>query len=91
MPISVFRFDPWSNHAQSVTPRSWQCPILRGASVSDPNHIQYYVMRERTSRERAETAIDPEIRRIHLEFAARYAAIVEASQPTPRPLLHVVR
>lgn len=41
--------------------------------MTDQNDPEYYAARERQARELAAAATDPQIKRIHLDMAERYA------------------
>ena len=45
--------------------------------MTDENDPEYYATRERQSRELAESAIEPQIKAIHLQMAERYAKLRE--------------
>ena len=59
--------------------------------MSDLNTPDYYRQRERQERALAASAFNPAIGKIHLDLAARYAALlVEANDARPRPVLGIV-
>ena len=57
--------------------------------MADENSAEYYLKREEQERALATTAIDPSIRKIHLEMAVRYAKLANSHERT-RPKLLIV-
>lgn len=54
--------------------------------MAGDNDLEYYVARERQSRELADSATDPSIKKIHLDMAERYASM-QANPDPARPRL----
>ncbi|HEU0044163.1 hypothetical protein [Sphingomonas sp.] len=60
--------------------------------MSELNHAEYYRSRERHARIMAASAVSPEIRAIHADFADRYALLAGKEMPTtpaPAPRLQL--
>ena len=53
--------------------------------MTDSNNKEYYARRAARAKELAELAVEPTIRKIHAEMAARYEALAAGTeQPTLR-------
>ena len=48
--------------------------------MSDHETPDYYLTRERQARELAELAVEPQVRRVHLDMADRYAKLLEEAR-----------
>lgn len=55
--------------------------------MPEPNSLGYYQARELKQRTLARAATDPAIAAIHLDMAARYAAIIQQAPRVPPPHL----
>lgn len=56
---------------------------------TEANTAEYYQSRERAERDMAHKAFDPEIAKIHIDLANRYADQAAAAAVPRRPKLHV--
>ena len=55
--------------------------------MSDENDPEYHALRERQARALAAAAVEPQVRKVHLDMAERYARLLEqaGSAPPARP------